>query len=86
MAMKEKLADALELPKETLLHRSRITVMGKSEVTVENFKGIVSYEDTAVRLKTGDGMLEVRGQKLEIGTITDEEMIIKGSILAMEWV
>jgi len=78
--IKEKISDALELPKEITLDIPKITILGAESVTIENHKGIISYNDNQIRVNTGCGILTISGQRLAIKSIIQEEIIITGQI------
>ncbi len=63
--------------KVTLNERKQLTMSGVSEV--------VSFEETAVVLQTGLGMLTVQGQGLKLKTLTPEggQVVIDGEIAAL---
>ena len=43
MGFRRNMTEALELPKEILLHLPLISFIGQEEVTIENYKGILEY-------------------------------------------
>ena len=63
--------------KLTLDQRSRLTMTGVTEV--------VSFEDTAVVLRTALGTLSVHGQELKLKTLSVEggQVAVEGSIAAL---
>lgn len=78
--IKEKISDALELPKEITLDIPKITMLGAESVTIENHKGIISYSDNQIRVNTGCGILSISGHRMAIKSIIQEEIIITGQI------
>ncbi len=82
--LREKVADAMELPKEIALSMPRITVLAKKEATVENYKGIIELDREKIRLYTSAGMVFLGGENLDISAITDEDITITGTILKIE--
>ncbi|NLM44532.1 MAG: sporulation protein YqfC [Clostridiales bacterium] len=78
--IKEKISDALELPKDITLDIPKIVILGTDSVSIENHKGIISYKDNEVRINTGSGILTITGHKLAIKSIILEEIIIIGKI------
>jgi sporulation protein YqfC len=83
--VREKITELLELPKEIVLNIPRITMIGSSDMIVENYKGIIEYENERIRLNTGSGPIAVKGSKLEIREITSEDIIISGDIRSLEF-
>lgn len=83
--IKEKFAELLELPKEVVLNIPKTTIVGGSDMIVENFKGLVECDDTRIRLNTGIGIIGIRGSGLKIREITSEDVIISGDIQSLEF-
>ena len=57
MGFRRNMTEALELPKEILLHLPLISFIGQEEVTIENYKGILEYSEETVRIGTAAGAL-----------------------------
>ena len=47
---------------------------------IENYKGIIQYENEKIRLKTISGGVMVEGENLHINEIGEGEMLVKGKI------
>ena len=62
MGFRRNITEALELPKEILLHLPLISFIGQEEVTIENYKGILEYSEETVRIGTAAGVLRLEGQ------------------------
>ena len=78
--IKSHFTDSLELPKDLLYGVSLVTVTGKSEMVIENFKGIVTCSDEKIKVQTKQGSIEVNGKNLLIEYYTNDEMKIIGLI------
>ena len=72
--IKKKLASAASMPKDVVMGASVVTVLGMSEVCIENYSGITEYTDTLVRIRTKHGQI-----------YTNDEMKITGSINLIEF-
>ncbi len=83
--IKEKLANALELPRELVLNVPKITVTGKDKILIENYKSIISYENDVVKLNTSVGTLSLFGVDLMIKEITTEDIIVIGKVDKVEF-
>lgn len=83
--VKEKISEALELPKDITLNIPKLTVMGTDSVTVENHKGVIDYCDNKISINTGCGILVINGKKLIIKSIIQEEIIILGKISSISF-
>jgi sporulation protein YqfC len=84
-SIKEKMSEFLELPKEIVLDLSKITMYGNNNVLIENYKGIIEYENDRLRINTKDGIIRVMGNKLFIKEITSEDLLIYGEITSIEF-
>ena len=70
----------LEIPREVISDIPKITVTGFDEIFIENFKGILEYEDFFIRVKTEIGIININGFNLNLNQITDEDILVKGNI------
>lgn len=84
-SLREKIADAAELPKEIALSLPKVTLLAHKEATVENYKGIISLDADKIRLYTSVGILCLEGENLDIAAITDEDISIFGMIRKIEF-
>lgn len=76
----EKFADAFSLPKDMIVNATLIHIVGKSEIIIENFKGILSYSCSEIIIK-GFGMkYSIKGCNMVIAYYSDEDMKILGEI------
>ena len=80
----ERFSEALELPKEIVLNIPKITMIGSSDMVIENYKGIIEYENNSVKVNTGVGIIVIKGEQLEIREITSENIMIGGYITYLE--
>ena len=81
----ERLASALSLPKEVVCNLPEITMTGNKTLMVENHKGIIDCGEELLRLNTLSGILTVKGHEFDLLTVTDEVIVLSGSISAMEF-
>ena len=71
--IKKKLASAASMPKDVIMGASVVTVLGMSEVCIENY------------IRTKHGQIQLKGSCLEIEFYTNDEMKITGSINLIEF-
>ena len=57
MGLRKNMTEALELPKEIMLNLPLISLVGREEVTIENYRGILEYSEEVVRIGTTAGIL-----------------------------
>jgi sporulation protein YqfC len=60
----------LEIPREVISDIPKITVTGFDEIFIENFKGILEYEDFFVRISTSVGNININGFNLKLNQMT----------------
>ncbi len=81
--MKSNIVESLELPKDILYGAVILTATGRSEVLIENYRGIIEYTCEKIRLQTKTCQVEVRGKRLLIEYYTNDEMKVTGMIQAI---
>jgi len=82
---KEKFTELLELPKELVLDRPKLTMIGRNDMMIENYKTVLEYGSGRLRVKTGSGILRITGDSLMIREISSEDIIISGTIHTLEF-
>ncbi len=76
--MKEQITNSLGLPKDIMLHSSILTITGRNEAFVENYRGIIEYTDTVLKLQTKTCKIRITGKNIVIDYFTNDDMKIKG--------
>ena len=85
-SLKEKFSEILELPKEIVLNIPKLTIVGNGDMMLENYKSIIEYDNTRIRVNTGIGVIRITGSGLLIREITSEDIIICGEINGLEFI
>ena len=75
----------LELPKEVYSNEPKIVITGFDELIIENFKGILEYEEFFVRINTHIGIININGYNLNLENMTDDDLKVKGKIESIEF-
>lgn len=83
--IRERLASAASMPKDVVLGASVITILGRNEVCIENYRGIIEYTDTLIRVQTKSGQVKLNGKRLQIEYYTNDEMKVTGSVVSLEF-
>lgn len=78
--IRQTAAEELKIPRDVVLGEVLISFIGRHQVTIENYRSILAYEDETVRLQTQSGKVEIRGRHLRIDYYNQEEMRISGQI------
>lgn len=70
----------LELPKEVCSDIPKIIITGFDELVIENFKGILEYEEFFVRINTHIGIININGYNLNLENMTNDDIKVTGKI------
>lgn len=84
--VKEKVARLLEIPQDVVSDRPKITTVGRKEVFVENYRGIIEFNNEIVRINSNHGVIRITGKNMRIREITSEDIIICGDIDNIDYV
>ena len=77
---KKKINDMLEIPKEVYSNTPNFIITGFEEMIIENYKGILEYEDFFVRINTFIGIVNIHGINLKLDKMTEDNLKITGRI------
>ena len=81
---KKRLNDILEIPKEVYSNIPNFIITGFEEMIIENYKGMLEYEDYYVRINTCIGIVNIHGINLRLEKITDENIKIIGKMESID--
>ena len=76
--------EILEMPKEISSGIPKITMVGFEEMLIENYKGILEYEEFYIKVKTVIGNINISGFKLELEQVTEDDICVKGKIESID--
>lgn len=80
----DRAVDAFDLPGEVLSGLPKLTVTGNRRVHIECHKGIVEYDGSLIAVNGGAVLVKIRGEGLEIISMSAEEILIKGLIVSID--
>ena len=75
-----RINEFLEIPREVISDIPKITITGFDEILIENFKGILEYEDFFARISTSIGNININGFNLKLNQMTDDDILVTGKI------
>ncbi len=78
--VRAKLAQKLNIPEDISEGLPIVTITGKSEVYVENYKGMIEYGKNCIRIQTKGCRITFTGKNLEIVYYTNVDMKITGEL------
>ena len=73
------------LPRDVILGDVLISFVGRSQVNVENYRSILIYTDTLIKLQARNCKVVIHGARLKIDYYTAEEMKITGQVGSLEF-
>lgn len=79
------LAKTLEISKDLLTDIPRFSLNDNNELQIENYKGIVSYDFDEIKLGAKNYTIKIEGENLKINSITDEDILITGTIKSLSF-
>ncbi|MCI8345084.1 MAG: sporulation protein YqfC [Clostridia bacterium] len=80
-----RLQRALEIPKEISSNEPKITIMGFNEMLIENYKGILEYQEFYIRVSTYIGIININGFNLNLTEMTSDDILITGKIETIDF-
>ena len=83
--MKSRINKVLEVPDEVALKVPKLTILKFEEVLIENYKGILEYQDFFVRIQTYIGIININGFELSLEEMTTDDVIVKGKIESIDF-
>lgn len=79
-----KISKALELPREISEKDTKISIVGFDEMLIENYKGILEYEEFYIKIKTEIGNINISGFNLALEQVTEDDISVKGKIQSID--
>ena len=80
-----KLNKILEIPEEVYSDVPKISLIGFDEMIIENYKGILEYEEFFIRISTYKGLICINGYNLNLETMTNDDIRVTGKIESFDF-
>ena len=80
-----KLDRLLDIPKELSTNEPKIIINGFGELLIENYKGILEYQDFFVRISTYLGIININGFELSLREMTTDDIQVTGKIESLDF-
>ena len=80
-----KLDKILKVPEEISSNKPKITILGFEQALVENYKGILEYQDFYIKLNTHIGIININGFELRLKEMTADDILITGKINSFDF-
>lgn len=81
---KRKINEFLEIPEEVYSNIPKITLTGFNELVLENYKGILEYEEMFASISTNIGIVNLSGTNINLEKMTNDDIKITGKIEKIE--
>ena len=81
---KRKINDILEIPKEIYTNIPNFIITGFEDMIIENYKGILEYEDFYIKLATYIGIININGFNLKLSQMTEDDILVTGKIESID--
>lgn len=79
-----RLTQMLDMPRELDKKQTKVTIVSFDEILIENYKGIMEYEEFFVKVNTEIGIININGFNLNLEQMTDEDILVKGIINSID--
>ncbi|HOL50794.1 MAG TPA: YabP/YqfC family sporulation protein [Bacillota bacterium] len=76
--IKERMSDALGVPKDVALDLPRLSLEGNARLVMENHKGLIEYSADRLCIQTTVGQVSIVGRKLVLRGINRERIVVEG--------
>lgn len=85
MGKLDRLNELLEIPKEIVSGIPKITLLGFEEMYIENYVGILEYEDFFIRINTKIGNININGFNLKLDEMNEDNLKATGKIESIDF-
>lgn len=80
-----KIDEILEIPVELATNSPKVTISGFEKILIENYKGILEYQEYFVRLDTYIGIININGFNLKLEEMTTDDLLVTGKIDSIDF-
>lgn len=77
-------AAAMELPAEVAAGVPLVELVGKTELRMENHRGVLSYAEEEITVSGGRQLVRIRGEKLKISAMDPVSLLVTGIIHSVQ--
>lgn len=85
-SLMETISSGFNLPDDVIAGAPLLMATGKNQICVENYKGIIEYTGTLIRIQTKICKIVIEGKRLNIDYFTSDEMRISGYIDSIRYI
>ena len=81
---RKRLDKILEMPEEVYSNTPKLTIIGFNKIVLENYKGILEYEEYIASISTHIGIVNINGYNINLEKMTNDDIKITGKIESIE--
>ncbi|MBS5864058.1 MAG: YabP/YqfC family sporulation protein [Clostridia bacterium] len=75
---RNKIEKLLEIPVEVTTNIPKITLIGFNQLMIENYTGVIEYEEYLVKINSSIGIIIIEGNKMNLNQINENDVLISG--------
>lgn len=79
------LSDKLKISEDVFAHAPIVMGYGCHRFCIENYRNIIEYTDSLIRIQTKMGKIYILGKNLVIAYFRDDAMCVMGDISSVEY-
>ncbi|MBC2721058.1 YabP/YqfC family sporulation protein [Desulfosporosinus sp.] len=83
--LQTSVGEVLDFPPDVVGEGPKITIIGRRQITVENYVSIVNFSEEEIRLETADGDIFFRGKGFMLKVILASELQIEGELTSFSF-
>jgi len=76
--LKEYFVKAFQLPDDCILGNTYMIMTGKTGIFIENYRSIIEYTDSSLKLQGKNGKIFITGKSIYIEAYDSDKMKVKG--------
>ncbi len=81
-----KLSGLLDIPPTAMPGITQIELGGNREAFVDGCQGVLEYDETSIKLLTGNMQTRFFGRGLQIKVLTHDSAVIEGFVMSIEFI
>lgn len=81
----DRAVDKFDLPAEVLSGMPKLTVTGNMRLHIECHRGVLEYDQGLIAINGGAVVIRIRGEGLDIISMSAAEILIKGLVTGIEF-
>ena len=81
----ERFTAAFQLPGDCILGNTNMVMTGKTQLFIENYRNIIEYTDTSLKIQGKNGKIFITGNAIYIESYNADTMLVKGVFLEVKY-